>query len=99
MKAIIFHAEAKAEMIASAQYYEARSEGVGRRFLGEVDHALLVIADSPQSWPYLWGAVRRYLLSQFPFAVLYQVYEDHVYILAIMHLSRNPNYWKHRLEA
>ncbi len=32
MKPIFFHKEAKAEMIASAQYYEARSEGVGRGF-------------------------------------------------------------------
>ena len=72
--------------------YESRSPNVGRRFLGEIDKALVVISASPQSWPFLWGGVRRHLIKQFPFGVLY-----HVYILAVMHSHRDPDYWKPRL--
>ena len=34
----------------------------------------------------------RFLLSRFPFSVIYQVYSDNLYVVAIMHNSKNPGY-------
>ena len=97
MKPLIIHQEAEAEMVIASQFYETKSTKVSDRFVDELEHALRVIAASPQSWPFFSRSVRRYLLRRFPYGVLYQIYEDHVYIIAVMHLSRDPNYWKHRL--
>ena len=33
---------------------------------------------------------------KFPYGVLYAVEQDYILILAIMHCSREPNYWKNR---
>jgi toxin ParE1/3/4 len=41
--------------------------------------------------------VRRYLADDFPFAILYLDEVDAVWIVAIMHLKRHPDYWQHRL--
>jgi len=34
--------------------------------------------------------------SRFPYGVLYSIEPDRVYILAVMHLHRHPDYWKSR---
>jgi len=42
--------------------------------------------------------IRRCLVKKFPFSVIYSVQGDVVYVIAIAHGSREPGYWKHRLE-
>ena len=41
--------------------------------------------------------IRRRLISRFPYAILYSDEGEILYILAVMHLRRDPNYWKSRL--
>lgn len=99
MRNIVFNFEAEEEMMASANYYASKAEGLGIKFLDEIDTALKQISLNPYGWPIITGQVRRYLLHRFPFGLLYQVYADQIYILAVMHLHREPNYWKHRLKS
>ena len=40
---------------------------------------------------------RRVKADKFPYWVIYRVKDDIVQILAIMHTSRHPGYWKLRL--
>jgi toxin ParE1/3/4 len=42
------------------------------------------------------GDSRRHLLTRFPFAVIYTIENQRIYILAVMHLKRKPFYWKDR---
>ena len=99
MTKIAFHPEADEEMVASAGFYEYRVEGLGLKFLYEIEAALKHIARNPYGWPVKTENARCYLLHRFPFGLLYQVYTDHIYILAVMHLHREPAYWKHRLKS
>lgn len=48
MKAMIIHHEAEAEIIMATQFYEVKSEKVAARFVDEIEHALQVVAASPQ---------------------------------------------------
>lgn len=41
--------------------------------------------------------IRRFLVRRFPYGILYTIEADHILILAIMHLSREPGYWRHRV--
>ena len=41
--------------------------------------------------------VRRVLAADFPYAGLYAVKADYVWVGAVMPLKRRPGYWKHRL--
>ncbi|WP_407944430.1 hypothetical protein [Maridesulfovibrio sp.] len=36
-------------------------------------------------------------ISRFPYAVIYQVRQDCLLVVAIMHMSRNPMHWKNRI--
>lgn len=94
-----FHQEAEEEFFRAIDYYESCQAGLGYDFSLEVHSTLQKIVDYPQAWPVLDGDVRRCLVNRFPFGVLYSIEPDGVFILAVMPLHRDPDYWKHRSSA
>ena len=98
MKTAIYHPEAEAELHEAARWYEGRSVGLGDQFLDAVEKGLEKVLRSPESWGILRGDVRYYHLPRFPYAILFQVRGEGVFIVAIMHLSRQPEYWTGRTE-
>ena len=51
----------------------------------------------PKAWTLLDGEIRRSLANRFPYGVLYSSEKDgDIYIIAVMHLHRHPDYWKKR---
>jgi hypothetical protein len=96
---IRFHKEAAKELRASFDFYEKQRPGLGLRFLQDAESALEKVPSHPKAWPSLppeKGALRRYLLRNFPFAVIYEMENQDLLIWAVMHLSRKPGYWKKR---
>jgi len=92
----VFHPEARDELLRAIDYYEANEPGLGEQFYLEIMAVVGRIAQRPGTWPVLEGDVRRCLAHRFPYAVLYNHHTDAVFILAVMHLHRHPDYWKHR---
>lgn len=93
----IYHPDALAEYADAALYYEERTPGLGADFTLEVEAAIQSILEAPDRWRCLEEDVRRFLVCRFPYGILYTLEEDHVLILALMHLSREPGYWRHRI--
>jgi plasmid stabilization system protein ParE len=91
-----FHSEAEKEFNAAIDYYEDREIGLGYDFSVEVFTAIHNIANYPKAWPVVEDDVRRCLVNRFPFGVLYSVEQKDIFILAVMHQRRLPNYWKNR---
>ena len=91
-----FHPEAEEELLEAVSYYEACEHGLGGEFFFEIKATIGRIIEFPELWPALDGEVRRCLARRFPFGVLYGIEEEEVFILAVMHLRRRPNYWRHR---
>ena len=91
-----FHPEAETELRETIDYYEGCESGLGGDFAIEVHTTIQNILTYSKAWPTLDGDVRRCLTRRFPFGLLYSIEPDEVFILAVMHLNRNPDYWKHR---
>ena len=91
-----FHPEADAEFHKAIGYYEDCEPGLGEDFAIEVHTTIQNILAYPEAWPTLEDDIRRCLTSRFPYGVLYSIETDGVFILAVMHLHRNPDYWKHK---
>lgn len=91
-----FHPEAQAEFFKAVTYYEECEVGLGDDFALAIDEALQRIVDFPNAWHILEGDVRRCLTHRFPFGILYCIEPDGIFILAVMDLRRDPDYWKHR---
>jgi plasmid stabilization system protein ParE len=91
-----FHPEAEKELGEAVGYYEDCEPGLGLDFAREVQAAIRNITDYPKLWPEIEKEVHRCLVHRFPYGVLYSIELDGVFILAVMHLHRVPDYWKHR---
>lgn len=89
---------ARVEIEEAAKWYAAAREGLTAEFLNEVDAGLRQVADFPHAWRPLSQRVRRYRLNRFPYGIVYQVRQEEVLIVAVAHLHRYPEYWRHRLE-
>ena len=88
---------AKEEFFEAVRYYNNQREGLGFEFAGEVKDALLRISNFPEAWPKFSERSRRCLLKRFPYAILYRADKHHILVVAIMHMSRDPEHWQNRL--
>ena len=91
-----FHPKAEEELLYAVDYYEECSPGLGTDFSFEVYAAVKQIIAHPEAWMVLDGDIRRILLKRFPYGLLYSLIDDEIYILAVMHLRRDPDYWRQR---
>ena len=93
----VFHPEAEAEFLAAIDYYEGCEPGLGYDFSIEVHSTIENILSFPKAWPILEEDIRRCLTRRFPYGIVYSQDGDVIFILAVMHLHRDPDYWKDRL--
>ncbi|NCO90174.1 MAG: plasmid stabilization protein [Armatimonadetes bacterium CG2_30_66_41] len=99
MKPVQFHPEARAELRAAARYYESQQKGLGRRFLAAVRDGVNRVQSFPLAHRTVEEDVRQCRTWRFPFGLLYRVTPERFEIIAVMHLHREPGYWKRRLRA
>jgi hypothetical protein len=92
------HVEAQAEFLAAIDHYSAISAELGERFYAEMERLIREVCAAPRRFRQYDPPARRHLSQDFPFAVIYLEREDHIWILAVMPLRREPDYWKHRLD-
>ncbi|MBI5191028.1 MAG: type II toxin-antitoxin system RelE/ParE family toxin [Nitrospirae bacterium] len=92
-----FHPEAEGEFEQAADYYEEREEGLGYDFAVEVFSAIELASSYPSAWPLVEDKIRRVLVNRFPFGIIYAQKEGMIFVLAVMHMHREPDYWKHRI--
>ena len=96
MPNIIFHPDIEHEVKASYEWYQNQAAGLGDDFLAELETAYQTIIELPDTWPKFQNGFRRFLLSKFPFSVIYRFDKKAIYIVAVMHNSRKPGYWIER---
>ena len=92
-----FHPEAEAEFLSAINHYEGRNEGLGHDFAIEVYATIHLILEHPRAWQILDIDVRRCQTPRFPYGVIYSEEPDGIFILAVMHLHQDPDYWRTRL--
>ena len=92
-----FHPEACVEFKEATLYYSEKSRSLGAAFYSEVEYAIERIVENPLLYRVIDEDVRRCLTKCFPYAILYCIEDYYILILAVMHCSREPSYWKRRL--
>jgi len=91
-----FHPEARAEFLESIRYYEKHRRGLGRHFLEAVTEALRDVQAHPDMYPVVTGTWRRCRVPKFPYGIIYRITGQSIQVVAVMHLHRQPGYWRHR---
>jgi plasmid stabilization system protein ParE len=97
VKPVVFHSAARAELDEAMGFYERRAPGLGLAPATKVEGAAAKIAESPDAWPrHGHSEFRKFFTDRFPFIIFYMDLPDSVWVAAVAHASRRPDYWKRR---
>ena len=88
-----FVEEAAAEFLDSISYYEKKQPGLGRRFKTEIEQTLIWLSKHPEVCSLRASGYRRLNLRIFPYYIPYILRESNLWVLAISHTRRKPEYW------
>jgi plasmid stabilization system protein ParE len=94
-----FHPDARREYLEAAAFYESRREGLGAAFTLEVEATIQRLLEAPERWPRLEHDIRVCRTHTFPYGVLYSIENDAILIVGVMHVHREPGYWRPRTES
>ncbi len=95
-----FHPEAREEYREAALRYERIKPELGHAFAKAVERAIAALVLNPLRFgPVDERGIRRCLLKRFPYKIHYLPNEtqQQLVIYAVMHVSRDADYWKGRL--
>jgi len=93
---IKFVDEAGFEFLDVISYYEEQQAGLGRRFKAEVERTLLWLVEHPEVYSLRPNAYRRLNLRIYPYYIAYIVRGSTLWLLAVAHSHRKPEYWIQR---
>jgi plasmid stabilization system protein ParE len=96
MPEIALHESADEEFKAAIAFYESQQPGLGDAFLQRASESFELILAQPLAGQVLADAFRRRLIRQFPYSIVYRIENDTVFVLAVAHWSRRPDYWRIR---
>jgi toxin ParE1/3/4 len=97
LKPIIIHHKARAELDAAIAYYEQQQAGLGLALQSAIAHAIESIQQHPQIGPpHKTTECRYYVVQRFPYIVFYTELEEVIWVVAIAHGKRRPDYWRRR---
>ncbi|MEY2881883.1 MAG: hypothetical protein RLZZ15_4263 [Verrucomicrobiota bacterium] len=93
-----FLVPAQAEFEAAFDWYQARSARAAEGFRSRVSEAIDGAIARPTSAGFLVGRrVRKILLKPYAYGLFYFVHDRVVYVVAVAHQRRRPNYWHRRV--
>ena len=84
-------------MLKQLRFTTVRARGSLFEFAAEVKRTIERIVQFPEAWAPLSKRTRRCRTNRFPYGVVYQVREEFILIVAVMHLRRHPDSWQSRL--
>lgn len=91
------HPEAETEFLEAIEYFETCEEGLGLEFARQIYAAIRRITEFPYACSPVDYDLRRCLVKRFRYGLIYEIMDEGIVIQVVMHLNRDPEYWKSRL--
>jgi toxin ParE1/3/4 len=97
VKPVIIHSQARAELDEAMAFYEQQQAGLGLDLQRAVEQAIGRIQQHPQlGAPYKATELRHSIVRRFPYIIFYAELEEAIWIVAVAHGKRRPDYWRRR---
>jgi len=97
VKRVVLHSEARAELTQAVAYYEEQTPGLGLDFLFAVERAVAQIQENPHFGArYKDTEFRNFVIRRFPYVIFYTEWEEAIWVVAVAHGKRRPDYWRTR---
>jgi plasmid stabilization system protein ParE len=94
-----WHPEAISDLTRAAEWYRTQDDDprLVAGFERAVSREVIRVASAPESWPIARGQYRQKLFAgPFPYARIYRVHDETVFVVAVAHQRRAPGYWRGR---
>ena len=98
-RALIVTKEAEADILDGYLSNEQKREGLGSRFVDEIERVFDRIVPNPYLYQEAEPDIRRAVAHTFPYLVFYTFDANAVQILAVIHGAQDPAHIKERLGA
>ncbi len=87
---LIFHPGVEADIEEIVAFHGERDPALPSAFRARLKEQVDGVLLFPRAGAVLFEDYRRVLLKQFPFMVVYSASDDAIYVLAIVHVRRDP---------
>ena len=91
------HRQADVDYEEAYEWYSRERHELAEVYSSAVAEAVERMLETPERWPEIREGIRRCKTDTFPYGRVYQVRDDEVFLISIMHLSRQPEFWQDRL--
>ena len=85
------------ELDDAIEYYNFESPGLGTKFLDEKLLNIRMIQKYPNAWPKYSVHTYKITLRKFPYHLIFTKKQNILYIIAVAHQHRKPEYWISRI--
>jgi plasmid stabilization system protein ParE len=92
-----FHPAARRELDDALNWYLDRSPRASERLAIAIDRAVENISDDQMRFPVIGRNLRSCSVDRFPYALVFRIESDKIYVIAVAHAKRRPSYWKDRI--
>ncbi len=93
---VIIQPEAEFDLDDAYDYLESQKKDLGFDLLAEVADILQILENNPFLFQKISGKRRRAITRRFGYNLIYFVEDNEVFIIAIIHGSRDSKRWKSR---
>ncbi|MQM30930.1 MAG: addiction module toxin RelE [Candidatus Accumulibacter phosphatis] len=91
------HPEAESDLREAAEYYRERGGNpLAQALFAEFEHAMHLLLEHPMLGAVWLHGSRRLVIKHFPYSIAYSLAGQDLRVLAIVHHSRRPGYWRKR---
>ena len=83
---------ARNEILDAWEWYEDRQEGLGDRFIKQINLKIKKIVQTPERYPEKKSSFREAKIEVFPYLLIYKIANRKkvITIISVFHMSRNP---------
>jgi toxin ParE1/3/4 len=90
---LIIKSGAELDITDSVKWYDEKQQGLGLRFLNDLDQKLQKVQANPLHYQVRYKTIRMAFLDTFEDAIHYIVEENKVYVLAVLGTHDDPKKW------
>jgi toxin ParE1/3/4 len=79
-------------------WYEGQVKGLGKKFLESLTLTLDIVKSNPQIYQMIKPPVRRALVKDFPYKVLFFIEQEIVVVIGVIHFRRGKKQFNKRIK-
>lgn len=93
-KKVLFHPLFDCDIREAADWYDQRTLGLGDAFVATSKETVQKIIENPQNHSSTDIGIRYRKMSRFPYIVLFDVVDDELLMLGVLHTARSIDKWR-----